>query len=367
MERVLESAGRSFLIAGLSPIIAFLLAQAVLAWTLVARHPELGSAAQFVPFSGSAMSPTDWVAVVVIGAIVGGSLLIALNGVIIHLYEGLQPLPPLVIRWWQRRNERRHDDLYRDVVAIRAMRERAIFDLGRADTENLDTARLRQIASAELSLHDAHARIEHRYPSRPFPMRRELVKATALGNAYAVLEEYPFERYGIDSMVFWSRLIAVIPSNYLQSIGDQKTTCDLLLNLSFLSSIVVLEGLLVGSLGTFRGWILWEAFLFVPIGLLVGYGFYRAAVSETVVLGKLIGGAFDLYRRALLRQFGREMPPTLREEREAWRMLAAFIRRGEDFYYVDDGSRPAAVPKASTETALADGSPGRERTEAENA
>lgn len=344
MERVLESAGRSFLIAGLSPVIAFLLVQVGLAWTLVAGHPELGLFDRILPFSGTTLSPTDWVAMVVISAIVGGSLLIALNGVIIHIYEGLPPLPPLVTHWWQRRNERRHDELYRDVAANRAMRDQAIVDLGRAETENLDATRRRQLASAELSLHDAHARIEQTYPSRPLPIRRELVRPTALGNTYAVLEEYPYERYGIDSMVFWSRLIAVIPTNYLQSIGDQKTVCDLLLNLSFLSSIVVLEGLLVGSLGAFRGWNLDEAFLVVPIGLLVGYGFYRAAVSETTVLGKLIGGAFDLYRHDLLRQFGRERPATLREERDVWRMLAAFIRRGEDFYYPAGSRSHAQVP-----------------------
>jgi hypothetical protein len=67
--------------------------------------------------------------------------------------------------------------------------------------------------------------------------------------------------------------------------------------------------------------------------LLVAYGFYRSAVSETVVLGNLVAGAFDLYRRQLLRQMGFIAPPRLDQERDLWLRLAAFVRRGEDFYY----------------------------------
>jgi hypothetical protein len=75
----------------------------------------------------------------------------------------------------------------------------------------------------------------------------------------------------------------------------------------------------------------------LPLALIAAYAFYRFAVTETLVFGKLLAGAFDLYRLPLLLQLGFEPPALLHEERLLWQRLAAFVRRGEPFYHPGDG------------------------------
>jgi hypothetical protein len=47
----------------------------------------------------------------------------------------------------------------------------------------------------------------------------------------------------------------------------------------------------------------------------------------------MISQSFDLYRLSVLDAFGLARPQSLDEEYWTWVRLAAFIRRGEPFYY----------------------------------
>jgi hypothetical protein len=65
----------------------------------------------------------------------------------------------------------------------------------------------------------------------------------------------------------------------------------------------------------------------------IGYGSYRAAVASARAVANAMRTTFDYYRGNVLKRFNLKMPDDLEEERVLWLKLAAFIRRGESFYY----------------------------------
>jgi hypothetical protein len=73
--------------------------------------------------------------------------------------------------------------------------------------------------------------------------------------------------------------------------------------------------------------------LLAAVALLLGWAFYRSAVVGVKTMSTLITQCFDFYRGDLLAAYGLERPATLQEERTIWLRLAAFLRRGEPFYF----------------------------------
>jgi hypothetical protein len=114
-----------------------------------------------------------------------------------------------------------------------------------------------------------------------------------------------------------------------------------LLNISLLSYVFVIECVIVGT-GIALAWIQPAApplirlrwlFVVAPLGILVGLGAYRSAVRAAYSVGNELRTAFDYYRGRILRRFNLKMPDDIEQEQVVWLKLAAFIRRGESFYY----------------------------------
>jgi hypothetical protein len=336
MDKSVELFGRTIVVAGFLPALLWLVLNVAFFW-----QPTR-------PFEERLLALLNLQALVLITSVAAalGVLLYAFNNVIIHWYEGAYAFQRRwLLGWAQRRNERRNERLYHSLVDLRRMHQEALTSLDVKDgRDGGDMSR--RLDSARLASDQAHHQFEQEQALRQLPVNRKLVMPTALGNAYAVMEEYPYERYGMDSMVFWPRLIAVLPAEYRQSIGDQKTTCDFLLNTSLVLVLFAAQAaatLVLVALGVIAlqsAWLGRALLLALPLALAGAYGFYRAAVSETHVLGKLIATAFDLYRHTLLGHFGIEPPARLSDERLTWRRLAAFIRRGDAFYHPAEVSTP---------------------------
>ncbi len=130
-----------------------------------------------------------------------------------------------------------------------------------------------------------------------------------------------------------------------------------LLNLSLLIYLSAIEFVVVGSAiaGGWNPaspnarqpvWVTWlpnhrpaVAGLTLVVALLlavIGYGAYRAAVASARAVGNIMRTAFDYYRGNVLRRFSLRMPNDIEEERVLWLKLAAFIRRGESFYFPNE-------------------------------
>ena len=68
-------------------------------------------------------------------------------------------------------------------------------------------------------------------------------------------------------------------------------------------------------------------------------GAYRAAVRAAYSAGSELRTAFDYYRGRVLRRFNLKVPADIDQERVVWLKLAAFIRRGESFYFPSEFRR----------------------------
>jgi hypothetical protein len=179
-------------------------------------------------------------------------------------------------------------------------------------------------------LEQVHGLIEARGDMQYLPWDIDRVMPTALGNAFAVMEEYPYYRYGMDAMLFWPRLSAVIPAEYRTDIANVKTALDFLLNLSLLALIFGLE-----VLGISAWHLSYPEAIYGLSALVIAFLLYRSAIISARSLGELVTSSFDLFRDALLEQLGIAKLAGPTEERQVWLNLASFIRRGEEFYFPD--------------------------------
>jgi hypothetical protein len=66
-------------------------------------------------------------------------------------------------------------------------------------------------------------------------------------------------------------------------------------------------------------------------------------------MGELIKTSFDYYRGLILQAFNLKMPDKLSEEQVLWVKLAAFIRRGDAFYFPEEYREPENKNNGSDE------------------
>jgi len=154
-----------------------------------------------------------------------------------------------------------------------------------------------------------------------FPPEPEYVLPTRLGNAIRAFEYYANERYGIDPITLWSRLLSVIPEEFLNIIKDTIASFNFLINLVLIVLLLGLELLILPPYGNLE----WRL-LGVLGSLIISYLLYREAVKQAVAWGYNFNAAFDLYRRDLLKQLGFHPPSTLEKEKELWTKIMQFIR-----------------------------------------
>jgi hypothetical protein len=140
-------------------------------------------------------------------------VLMALNTPIIKLYEnGL-----VVSGWLKRRNLGQYQQRYAALAARRKAYRQTLEAGHKTSKVNRDP----ELEETVAKLEGVHEAIETKYGSRQcLPHDSASVMPTAIGNAFAVIEEYSYEHYGMEAMVYWPRLVAVIPQDYASQIAD---------------------------------------------------------------------------------------------------------------------------------------------------
>ncbi len=231
---------------------------------------------------------TSWEIVVIpAAALLMGLLLEALNRPIIMLYEGYpfkswHMLRARQVRAWHKLYDRR---------------------------QHLNTEK--DFAELTLLSYRAHYL---------FPSAESLVLPTRLGNAIRASEFYSDERYGMDPIVLWSRLLPLLPTPYLDLLKEVNTSFNFLLNTMVLMQVLAVELLVaVGytlPLGSLLG---------ALSSLVISYLLYRAVVSRAIDWGFVSNAAFDLYRSTLLKQLGFRQQTTIEDERDLWNRIWWFI------------------------------------------
>ncbi|KAB8161993.1 hypothetical protein FH609_025650 [Streptomyces sp. 3MP-14] len=169
------------------------------------------------------------------------------------------------------------------------------------------------------------ARLLTGYP--PPPRLADGVLPTALGNRLRAAEYYPLERYGIDAVVVWPRLVPLLPAEAAARLTSARTALDGTVNLFALALAFgvcwppVL--LAVGEPASLAALCL--------LALPVAWAAHRAALAAAVGYGQEVRVVFDLHRRALLDHLEVEVPRDPAEERRLWGDLGQFYQRNLPF------------------------------------
>jgi hypothetical protein len=286
--------------------------------------------------------------------LVAAVVLSALSGRVLLFFQGSLPIARPLFQPLVSRNRRRNIELYGSLLSLRRQYLFLVTHGVRLDVVDGEE-KATPVAEADLPLlidqlkqetQALHEQIEANADAPDLPKDIERVGATDLANTLALAEEYPFERYAIDTALFWPRLTAEIEPEKLDVIKNSFGALNGLLNLSLLIFLFAVELIILGAAIAFgwtppadlpislsKGTLVAIAFAGAVISIVAAYGAYRAAVGSARAVGNAMRTAFDYYRGNVLRRFNLKMPNDIEEERVVWLKLSAFIRRGESFYY----------------------------------
>lgn len=193
--------------------------------------------------------------------------------------------------------------------------------------QNLYTKRMelrtleREIDEKQEELNQLTLDLTQRFP--PLGYEKHLMP-TRLGNIYKAAELYPFDRYGIDSVFFWTHLHQVLPDKFTEKLQEVKIATDFFLLCSLLC--VIFPVLAVPYLITHNASIV--LIILCTLTLVLGWLSYEAALIPALSYAELIRVAFDLYHRTLLKEFNFTPPDNIEDEKRLWRNLTDFLFRG---------------------------------------
>jgi len=205
-----------------------------------------------------------------------GALTSALNGEIYKIYEGRTFWPSSLLRWALAKQKGRVKELQHLADSLRTQKERV--------TEYSETwYKLRRYPLDENN---------KPYADRP----------TLLGNILSGYEQYPKERYGMDSVFYWTRLWMEMEKEKKEEIDSSWSVADGFLSLSAVSFLGGFVWLLVAALSALHA-----PYLHMPlsglrtsvvgaVSILTSCAFYRVSLPFHRQNGELFKSIFDLYR-----------------------------------------------------------------------
>jgi hypothetical protein len=168
------------------------------------------------------------------------------------------------------------------------------------------------------------AKLAYNYAARYLKYPRDLdhLKPTRLGNVLAAAEEYSFQIYNLDGVIWWPRLAPLLPEPFRAQVDTALTPMLAVLNLSIILTLLALPG---GILVLPFNRPLWLIPVISLSGLLLAWIFYSAAVSQAIDYGKVIRVGFDHYRHQILKQMHLPIPDNLTQERLLWASLNKWL------------------------------------------
>ncbi len=160
-----------------------------------------------------------------------------------------------------------------------------------------------------------------------YPDEAGLLQPTRLGNALRAAELRAVQRYGLDTIEFWPRLLPYLSPRLGEVITDLRNQLDT--SLRFCPVLALATVISVGLLAVHGVWLLIPA-----ITALSSWVAYRAAVRAAIAYGRQLEIAFDLHRFDMLRALNLPLPDEPVEERRRNKELSDFIK---DYWSRDPG------------------------------
>jgi hypothetical protein len=267
-----------------------------------AANPLVGPYMQLLGVEG--LDAPVWLALV--GAVVVGVLLSALDDPIYQFYEGRMGWPRWLARWRTKK--------WRAHVASLQHHARAAKQRGDMPTYDEIWSQLRQFPE------DAEGE-----PTATAPTR--------MGNILAAYEDYPRRRYGMDSVFYWYRLWLRVDKDVREEIDRTWASTDALMYLAFGSAVLgvvywisLAVSLVTAALGSPTlataeqpRYLVGGAAL-----LLISYVPYRLSIPGHLVNGELYKSLFDVFRSVLKK----DLATPSASERDEWNALWAGLQYG---------------------------------------
>jgi len=137
---------------------------------------------------------------------------------------------------------------------------------------------------------------------------------TSFGNSIRAFEIYPRVMYGIDAIEGWSRLMAIIPSEFLNQINDSRANVAFWVNSLFLQGFALL-GYVILVLYT-KIWLYRFFSIIVVISMIASY---NQATNSVIGWGTMFKAAFDVFLPDLCKKkIGFEVPETKIDKHKLW-------------------------------------------------
>lgn len=155
-----------------------------------------------------------------------------------------------------------------------------------------------------------------------YPYNIKDIMPTRLGNILKNSEVYSLDRYGLDSVLLFSRLYPLLPQTLRDNISEYKSVLDSMITISFLSitfSVISLLYMLIIHVS-----LLFLITVFIS-GLIIGYIAYLGAINAAYGYSDTIKSAYDLYRMKLLTTLGYKLPKSCDEEKIYWSKICQFL------------------------------------------
>lgn len=151
-----------------------------------------------------------------------------------------------------------------------------------------------------------------------YPVKSSLIKPTRLGNVLVAAEEYPYQLYRLDAVLWWPRLAALLPETIRTQIDTALTPMLAMLNLSMML-MLFMAGTVATLVAVHHWW--WQLGCVLIAEILLARVCYLAATIQAEDYGATVRVAFDLYRYDLLKQMHIPLPDNLFKERLLWELL----------------------------------------------
>ncbi len=200
-----------------------------------------------------------------------------------------------------------------------------------------------------------------------WPWDADRVAASNFGNAIRAFNSYSWDHYGLDPLVGWPRVRAVLPAECLAQVERTKTSVDFILNLIVAWVIVGLETvvLLGWSLVVLRGW-WWTAYFGMAVlATVLIWVLAWLAVGAAQRWGEVVMAAFDIGIPLLTEALRMDVLDDPAERWQRWDGLSgAWLFRRPPECVADEGeASPAAaaeqVEPSSTMAGALSGPPRR--------
>jgi len=323
--------GQGFLLAYFLPALVFVLVHLYVLIPASIESLNLSKEAAkklTLPLIGE-IDLSSWVDSLLWSLIVSIALFV-LNNLLIRSFEGKPRwLKDGLLSRLTKRNQKECKNLYGRLISL----QNKYLEISSQRQHKISSDPL--LESLRIEIGNEHKKIEESRYQQTLPHNVERVCPTSFGNAYAIAEEYSYERYGADSVLFWPHLRALMQekaTSHSLRLTQQKTVLDLSINFAFLSGLLTVETILILVFSGYKPLLL----VLAGVTFILSISFYQASVSAIQGLGGLIKISFDYYRGLVLQAFNLRMPDNLSEEQTVWLNLATFIRRGDAFYFPEE-------------------------------